>query len=546
MFDGYYDAKSNINSYNFKYQVINNPLKDNKVVIKILATEEILDRIVSYELYFKDSKGNELPGKTKVLWQLMACPGDSENTMPRCLSVDYTELKNAGMKSEGNDINMISVKVTAYYDNGLTGFDYTVGNNADDDYKYSIFQINSSELGLGNYISFTSSGSQVTVWTPELGVSKGFYQYAFGSETLIRYWGRHTNKTTPNNISVNLKFAGYDSTHGYLNPKMISVDEMECSNDNKFYFSSITPKVAVSQKSALINGTVLNLSLSGIDLNDLKKESSSLYQYGPIDWVRNTDRTKTIRPAVKVKINSSSPTTTINALIDGLKENTSHYFRIYTYMKNTKGGYDYTELFNAAVATDYVKYNNIKKYKYIISKASDLFHNFSTSVLTSDEVYGNRILSTKMNLYAYANNIAFNFDLIYILCETNSEIPCGLGEGETYLFKQNVPQSKVSTSVTDTFDISKYDLEFGKSYYMYIYAHFDYYDNKVLTKRDVVLNRTSINVKFKTLSKPTFVVTRNAGIDAEGKYYIDFDIVVNDADRTLIDGNYFVKLTSNL
>ena len=544
LFDGYYNAKENINKYNFKYKLINNPVKDNKVTIEILANEKMLDRILSYKLEFKDSKGNVL---NKEIWKLSACADDREGEVPRCLSVDYTELKDAGMKSEGNETNTITVNVTALYDNGLTGYDFVVGNEPDADYIYCIMQDYGNEEAPGSYISFSSSGSQVTVWTEDLDAPKGYYQYAFASATVMRYWGRHTTKTTPNNISISLTSSGYSSKNGYLNPKMISIDEMPCSNDNTFSFNSITPKVAVREKSALINGTVLNLSLSGIDLNDLKKESDGKYYLYVETWndkiasISSDKLSKVIRPTVKTVINSTEPTMAISALVDGLQENTTHYFRIYAYMKDTSNKYVYSELFDASVTTGYVT----SSYDFKTAKASDIFHSFAVSYTSSEEVYGNRNLNTKMNLLAYSNNIAFNFDVIYILCDVNTgaegQLPCGLGEEETYLFKQTVPQSKISTSFTDTIDISQYDLEYGKNYYMYIYAHVDYYENGELIKRDVVLNRNSISVKLKVLTEPSFVVTRNAGVDNEG-YYIDFNVVVSDVDKTLENGNYFVKL----
>ena len=58
---------------------------------------------------------------------------------------------------------------------------------------------------------------------------------------------------------------------------------------------------------------------------------------------------------------------------------------------------------------------------------------------------------------------------------------------------------------------------------MYIYAHADYYQDGVLTKRDIVLNRNSISVKLNVLREPSFVVTRNAGVSDSDGYYIDFE-----------------------
>jgi len=150
---------------------------------------------------------------------------------------------------------------------------------------------------------------------------------------------------------------------------------------------------------------------------------------------------------------------------------------------------------------------------------------------------------------SYKNNISFNFDIVYVLCEVDNE--CSI---DNNIFKNTVSAKDISTVINAAQDISKealgYDLEYDKNYYLYVYASADYYEtpNKIV-KREVLLNRTSRNVKLKKLMEPSFVVTRNASVDELG-YFIDFDIVVNDPDRTLIGnakkgtakGKYFIKL----
>lgn len=545
MFDGFYDAKANADDYNFKYQIINDPYKDNKVIIRILANEEILDRILSYRITFKDEKGNTL---NKELWKLNACEGDIEGSIARCLSVDYTDLKDAGMKSDKNETNMIRVSVNALYDNGLTGYDFKVGSAEESDYMYCIMQDNSSEEGYGNYISFSSSGQQVTVWSEAIQAPKGYYTYTLNNSLL--FYKSQLNTSHMSNISVNLSSIGYSSKNGILNPKMVSMDEMSCydytdgGSCNTFSFNSITPKVSVSQKAGVINGSVMNLTLSGIDLNDLKNESTKGgYEYylyietwDNLSLAGNLD--KVVRPTVKVKIDSSNPTATISALIDGLKENSTYYFNVYANMyKDNK--IVYTQLFDAGITDSYT----VKTYEFKTLKASDIFHSFDVGYSASEEFYGNRNLNTKINLIAYKNNISFNFDIVYVMCEIENADNCGPDDDNSKIFKKVIPLSSISTIMSDSVDISSYDLEYDKNYYMYIYASADYYDSTTggKTKRNIVLNRYSVNVKLKKLTEPSFVVTRNAVLD-NGEYAIDFNIMVNDSDKTLVDGKYFIKL----
>ena len=536
LFDGYYDAKEE--EYNFKYEIINNQLVDNKVVIKILASEEMLSRIVSYRINFSDSKGNKLD---KELWQLSTCSGEEDLGVARCLSVDYTELKSAGMKSDKENVNLISVKVDALYDNGITGYDYKVGNSDDSDYKYIIMQNNNTESGLGNYVSYSSSG-QVTVWSNQLGVSKGYYTYNFNNSLL--YYKSELNRLQSSYISVNLSSVGYSSKYGILNPKMISIDMMNCDN-NTFSFNSITPKISVSEKTSLINGSIMDLTLSGIDLNDLKNEGTDgkpkyyLYveTWNNIDNVGNLEMID--RPTLKIEIDNSNPGKTVLAIIDGLLENSTYYFNVYVNMYKDNR-IVYTQLFDAGFSDRY----ETKTYKFTTLKSSDIFHNFDVSYKATDEVYGNRVLNTKINLLAYKNDTPFNFDLVYVLCNIEDFDECGPNDGDKNIFKKVVSVDDLTTNVLDSVDISEYDLEYDKDYYMYIYANVDFYNNgseDSKIKRNVVLNRYSINVKLRKLIEPSFVVTRNASLE-NGEYFIDLNIVVNDPDRTLVDGEYYIKL----
>jgi len=549
IFDGYYNFGDNVDTYSFKYQIINDPLKDNRVVFKILAPEYVLDRILSYRIDFKDSKGNTL---NKELWKLSACSNDGAD---RCLSVDYIELKNAGMKSEINENNLITVSITALYDNGLMGYDYRVGSSSTDDYMYCIMQDNSSEDGMGKYIVFSSSGREITAWSESINTPKGYYTYTLNNSLL--YYKSELNTAHRMNISINLSSVGYSSKNGILNPKMISVDKMECSSSNggscnTFSFSSITPKILVKEKTKMINGVVMDLTLSGIDLKDVKNEGTEedpkYYLY--VETWENVDMAGRLdvvaRPTVKVEIDKDKPTKTVSAMIDGLKEsNTSegigtYYFNVYANMYKD-GKVAYTQLFDAGSTDEYA----FKTYTFESLKASELFRGLSVGYTTSNEIYGNRTLNNKINLATYSNGLSFNFDIIYILCDINDVANCGPNNEEGNIFRREIPRDKVFTTMNDSVDISEYDLEFNRSYYMMVYVNTDFYDSKAesWTKRAILINSYDKDktVKLKKLSEPSFVVTRNALLE-NGEYFIDFSVVVNDADRTLVDGKYFVKL----
>lgn len=575
LFDGYYDMKET-DKYNFKYQIINNSLTDNKVIIKILADESVLDRILSYKVSFKsqDDDGKDIV-VNKELWNLSLC--SDNDTVARCLSVDYLDLKS--MQSKGNNNRKIYVDVEALYDNGLTGYDFKVGSE-NSDYKYFIMQRvdqdPASELGFINYLSYTSTGS-IEVWKDTLGRPKGYYTYKLSSNgkniTYTSYIGSY-NKP----ISVSLSYNGYYSDKfGSLYPKMVSADKMGCSGSgecNTFSFSSITPSVKTKVKTSMINGAVVTLDLSSTDINDIKQEadggrylyidvwSNQIYAEHPdgekiyIDGVDSGDKFNfTVRPTVKVKLdddNEKVNATVYSAVIDGLKEYTkttgTYYYNVYAYM-NKGGKYVYTQLFNDVGTSGGGNSKfEVASYKLESLMASKLFKNLDTTIPSSESDYGVRTLISKITLDPYKNGLAYNFDIVYVLCDASDIEGCGTKEeGKKNLFEKVIPRDDIGTIMEVNDDISNYNLEYNKSYVMYIYAKTDYYDstkNNEKTTRNIRINSYDYDVPLRELVEPKFVVTRNAVLDNDD-YAIDFEITVDDPDKTLVGGRYYIKLTDS-
>ena len=539
LFDGYYDVSDS--KYNFRYQIINNPLTDNKVTFKILASEEMLERILSYKVSFSDSLGNTLD---KEVWELVSC--NQEDETARCFSVDYIDLKNAGMKSDKNTTNIIQANIMAIYDTGLMGYDYTVGEEKD--YPYMILQNNNKKDEYGKYIVFGSNG-KIDTWSEELGVPRGYYTYSFNNakRTSLYYKSALNTKHRDNINNISLSSTGYTSNYGTLNPKMVQVSKMICE-DNKFSFSSITPKVSVTTRTGLINGAVMGIYLSGADLNDLKNEGTDknpeYYLY--IDTWKDAsevgDSSKIARPSLKVRIDNDNPAKMIEAVIDGLASLTGdgeYYFNIYAYLyKNNK--YEFTQLFDESIRDRYES----KTYSFTTKNGESLYTNREISYQVDDTVYGNRILNTKINLTKYQNAYPYNFDIMYMICEDST---CTRDEG--YIFKKDITGEDVTNAIVSKEDITKYDLEYNKNYYINIYAVASIYEidsegNYQLGTQYISLIPTRDRIfKLTALREPSFVVTRKAGY-AEGKYYIDFTVNVNDLDRTLIGGKYYIKLTN--
>ncbi len=567
-FDGYYDF-SGTDKSGFKYQIINNPETDNRVIIKILVNDNILDRILAYKLKFKDSKGNELDKELSVL-NLFTCDGDDEETAKkRCLSVDYTDLNAKGMMTtDTSKPNMISVSISALYDNGKTGYDYIVGTGSEAQYRYMIMQNNSTSLGLGSYVTFARSGKDIVVWTDKLGIQKGYYSYSIttGDSTKIKYFPEFNTKWNELEVSVNLTGAGYLSSQGILEPKMISTSEMGVvcntgqTNCNQFYFSSVIPKVKVTSNVSLVDGEIKNLRLSGVVINGFGGDTidgvKGKYLYMEV-WDNLDDVgdfSKRVRPTVTSKINESSPATTMNVRIDGLKEGKKYYFNVYYKM-----GDKLVQIFDANSSS-----NELVTYEIYLRSAENMLSNKYVSIVPSEETYGNRSLKTRIELRSYGTNsdgskINYNFDVVYEVCDADkvNEKRCGpysIGESN-YIFRQTIEDVKVSL-IEDLKDISELDnisdgvFEYGKSYYIYIYLQFDAYTSSDgdTEKRLVIVNPLSTNAKFSvnSLSEPEFTAERSATMvdmgDDGKKYAIDLAITANDEDRTLIEGKYYIKV----
>lgn len=577
IFEGYY----NPNEVEFKYQLLVGGSDSNKVGIKI-ANNGLLDRVVNYKVEFtatyangtvvKDANGKNVK-LVKEFGVLTSCD-DNENDKS-CLYVDYIELKKAGMRSDAqNNPKNIKVTVTAYYDNGLTGYDYKVGSSSSDDYPYMIMQDDivqndDPEAISGSYISFTASGQSVTVWTPTLGAPKGYYTYTLSGSIIKLKSHLLAIEGKTQNVSVNLTSNGYSSKNGYMNPKMISVKELQVTNSATFSFYSITAKANVTRKTGIINGTLLGVSLSGIDLSEVIEEDENYYLYvetwSSLDdvssCVKNKKCNNTFRPVVRTPININNPLSAIQVLVDGLAVNTNYYYQFYIKYKS-KDGFSYTQLLDN-------KENKGKTYEFKTGKATDYFQNVTLGLDIPDidsentdnigEIYSNRNLRTGINLFEYGFGLDFNFDLIYVLCdfEQQSQGLCGLNEenvtkddeietGEDVpkignIFQKTIPNENVGKSIVDLYDLSKIDIIYGKKYYLNFYAVVKYYVDGAESTTIVQLNDYSVERQIRFLVEPTFEVTREANIK-DNQYYIDFNVTVKDPDRTLINGNYFIKM----
>ena len=535
LFDGYHNALDSM--YNFKYQIINNPLQDNKVTIKMLATEEMLNRIFSYKIKFTDTLNNELE---REIWQLNKCDDGSNDDVNRCIQVSYIDLKNAGMKSNGSNTNTITVTVQAIYDNGLTGYNYATEIGEGKTYPYMIMQDDSTKGNVGSYIIINNR----VLMKGSSRYPKGYYTYDI-SNGYFNYNSKYSTADKVANIPVSLDSQGYYISLGSLNPKMISVDTMS-SDNNEFSFSSITPTIKEDGAIRLINGAKIDLTLSGADINDFCDDASgnscvnnangNKYLYIDVwDDENEVGSDNKVVPTIKVQLDNSNLNGTYTADIINLLHGKKYYYNVYVYLNNN-GNKVYTQLF------DDNKKNEPVTYTFDSKRLNEIFGNsFTVTYKANTEGdYNDKLLDLKFNLIPYSEDeeIPFDYDIDYVFCDEATE--CDL---ENNIFKKRV--TNIGTSVIDTVDISDYDLVFGKNYYVYMYVTYNSYDSTSGNIRQVIYpfyeDINTAQTFLAELVRPEFVVTRKASY-VDGAYVIDFTVNASDVNRVLVDGKYHIEL----
>ena len=552
LYDGYYDASDG--RYNFKYKVINDPLHDNKVTIKILASDDILDKILIYKVKFTDDKGNvyEVPND---IWNLEKCEDAGENDKNRCFQVEYTKLKAKNMKSGGDEKNYITTSIDAIYDNGLTGFDYIDKVGESKEYPYMIMQDDSTLEKLGTYFIVNNRTLYNVSPVGNRIMPLGYYNFSYkygGIEYKSFY---NTNDIF--NITYTVDERGYYvSGAGSLNPKMVSVNTMN-GVDNQFYFSSITPMIKIDKTISLINGAQIMMSLSGADIDDFCADnnqatcarSGDKYLYvqtlteDMLDTVNaNEILSEPLIPTVKVALDNSEINGQYIANVLNLAHDSEYYYRVYAYL-NDGGNKKLTQIF------DSTSKNKPETYTFSSKKLTGkdgILEN--TSVIyqpTTDGEYNDKELVTTINLNNYDSevNIPYNFNVSYEFCKQSD---CSV-EGSKLFNKEIETTTKTITSKQN---ITSYDLEYGKDYYMYLYMSYDYYDRTSgeVIKRTVPVyaeaEEAVVNVAL--LKTPTFVVTRWADYIVDSNdYVINLKVTVNDDDQVLNSSKFYVKLVKS-
>lgn len=525
-----FDGKVTYNSNTVTYRNFVNE-NDNRLRILILEDDnntKYVNRISTYEVTLS-ANGVEDYNKVYAFNSLQSCNvGDIEY---KCIIIDYADIKEFKAKD-------ITVKVNAYYDNGIINNDFA--NLPNDNYGY-LLQSNNvyrNSFNRASYINVSNSGI-VTL----SGYPNGLYIYGKNVDNTLNLRQAVDSK----NFSIdytNLDFSSVtlstgndglyvqDSSKKYqtINNKLVDKVTLSTTND-KFRFNSIIPKINVTT-TGLVNGSVITIKPSGLDdeilKNEFKKEEDGKYYYY-IKIYLDAEKSEIFKEE-KLEINTTSSKIELTKYMP----DTTYYFEVYAYLLK-ENEYKETLLFDAKNQNDYV--TNL--YKFSSLKPSDIIktiNNSNNNIVneTKDGIYAKRTLNLYMDTLNSIGEFTTRFELY-----NQSEV--------LVLSKVGTKGKSPSSSSRDRYmiseDISDKDFVFGYGYYLLkVYIVVETFDGEA--ELEVYAStRTNEKDKYLNLTKlvdPVITVTKTEGINN-----LKFEVSIKDSSRVIKDGKYCVELLNS-
>lgn len=534
-FDGYYNASDYNIGYKLEYSKFDNRLKI------ILADDNFLDRVSAYLLTLttKDDKYQ------KVITTTSTC---DEN---KCLIVDYNDIKDF----KGKDIE---VSLEAFYDTGYIGFsqksllaNYFQSQNLVEAKNAQnlgyIFQTTSLS-SKGNYIYLNPNGSYAVKANPT-----GIYGYEVKESSSDLWYITTTNivNDTKNTFYkygdfikkdaiANLTLNGFSdkSTKYTINPKVLDKVSIQTDN-NKFKFTSITPKVTTSSITPLINGATMNIytSINEDTLENDFVKTDGKYKFYIELYTKNTcTEEECTEEYTKVDtIETDYESLKKEITIQGLDPDTRYYYKVLADMnknstKETVALFDYNK-------DGYVEYQSTFKTlakEDILNKVSYTYSSNSTT-----EKYLNRTMTLTTTL---RNNK--NFNIKYEVKDQEGNL----------IFDGIVPNEDINnenigkgTKAIYTQDISDKDLVYGSDYYTLTVTAITTDKQKELKLFEELMNDKNITAgqNYHELNEPEFTINQEAIITQKQTdfiYGLKYTINIEDRDKVIKDGLIYIKL----
>ena len=536
LFDGVYDA----NAYNLGYRLEYGNF-DNRLKI-IIEDNEFLNRVSAY-LVTLDAGSEKYQ---VVVSDLSTCDED------KCVIVDYSDIENL----KGKDIE---VYLEAFYDTGYVGFSQTskLGNyfqslnlvdSADASSIGFVYQDNSI-TERGKYFYLNSNGAFDNPTSIPRGIlgftlvpgktSKDIWKLTtvnlinMSNSTFVSYGD--ISKT----INVYPQASGIFETPqsimtGSFNPKVLDKVNIQ-TDDNKFKFTSITPRVLTTHEE-FINGATINIDLSiteSILESDFVKTDGKYKFY--VDLYTKNECSSSDNDCNNELVYLKSIETDYDNLNDitfmGLDPDTTYYYKISADMNKNNQPVK-TPLFDQR-ASGYVEYlNSFKTYD-----KDDIFESVSynyKSTITETE-YSNRILNISSSLI---NNV--NFDIKYEIYDID-----GVLKYENTIANADIASNNSKFIAKYSQDITGRDFVFGVNYYtLVIYAVTTDLGKTLELYNEKMKNGGLGEMKdIGELINPVFTVSQEAVInDGASNFGINYTITVKDEDKVINNGIYNIEL----
>lgn len=525
-FDGYHNANEYGLGYTLEYKDF-----DNEITLN-LNNNDFLNRVSAYLVTLTSGSLKY----EEIITTPLECGTEEEPS--KCIKIDYANIKDF----KGKDI---TVKLEAFYDTGYVGFgsksllgEYFASHGLVDDKNANKLGFVYQEIGTTPgkyYYIYKNSSNKVESVISEvprgiLGISPTIYEESYKQSSLF----------TTNIIDIiNNNFINYGDvslnsdidllTNGiklkshnmFLAPKVLDKVEVQTSN-NKFKFTSIIPKVKTTL-TPLINGGVLDIDLS-IDTDTLETDyvkTNEKYMFY-IDIYSKDEKDNLV--FVKSVPTDYEHLTGIS--FAGLNPDSTYYYKISSDM-NKNGTKVKTPLF-AQGKNGYIEYINTLK---TLGK-DDIFKNieYSHKSQKGETVYSERILKINTGLKSKEN-----FNVKYELYDNND-----VKEKEGIVLNKDITDRG---SAIFTTDITGNDFVFGGNYHrLVVKAVTTDAEPKELELYNDTLKATTL---FGELKIPAVTLYQSTGIDEVSSnydYYIDYSMNIEDTDRVITDGKFYVEL----
>jgi hypothetical protein len=298
---------------------------------------------------------------------------------------DFVKLSNDTAVVDMYDLSdflgkKVSLKVQAYYDSGLVGFDIG-GEDTEKTKTYFALQSVKDVYGGGTYFTLNSLGNLVDS-DEAMG---SVYSRVTNSKTI-----KLTNKNSDRSVSFNNSPTsdGYSLNYEKILLKKLIVFDLTNSGDETFTFNQIIPGISfrdsddVEQISPTISSVIFKADVHGFGSSSIKDDKIYVQLF-------TTDEDGLNLEAVGEPYEYSLDELNSNIEISGLVPKQNYALQFSAYIDDGEGGYDYKRLYDLDDNTDNKTY-------YFKTLSSIKISNVSAKYYASS--YNNKYISISYKL----------------------------------------------------------------------------------------------------------------------------------------------------